>query len=118
MMALITKSAITAIVFCGFLSSQIAVAVDNRHLAGDEAAAISVAVEAFKKIYAKPDLRHYTVDFVRRKNELEVTFVPDDPQKVDSRHPGVLGGETVYGPAMTYVVSLKTLKIVRYNFYR
>ena len=118
MMTLITKSAITAIVLVGLISSHTAVAFDDTHLAGDEAAAISVAVEAFKKIYAKPDLRHYTVELARRKNQLEVTFVPDDPQKVDSRHPGVLGGDTVYGPAMTYVVSLKTFKIVRYNFYR
>ena len=107
-----------AIVFGSLISSHVAVALDNTHLAGDEAAAISVAVEAFKKIYAKPDLRHYTVELARHKNELEVTFMAHDPERVDSRHPGTVGGGTIYGPDMTYVVSLKTFQIVRYNFYR
>jgi len=58
------------------------------------------------------------VERARRKNELEITFLPDNPEKVDSKHPGAVGGGTIYGPDMTYVVSLKTFKIVRYNFYR
>ena len=116
-MIVIMKSAITVILFGALLSSQVAVGRDNT-LTGAEAAAISVAVEAFKKIYAKPDLRHYSVELVRHKDELEITFVPENPEKVDSSQPGTLGGGTVYGPDMTYVVSLKTFKILHYNFYR
>jgi len=116
-MMLRTKKLIAAILWAGITSTHISFALNNS-LTGPEAAAISVAVDAFKKIYAKPDLRHYTVELVRHKDELEITFVPDNPEKVDSRHPGTLGGGTVYGPDMTYVVSLKTFKILRYNFYR
>jgi hypothetical protein len=92
MMTLITKSGITAIVLGGLISSEIAVALDNTHLAGDEVAAMSVGVEAFKKIYAKPDLRHYTVELNRHGKDLDVTFVPDQPEKVNAKHPGLAGG--------------------------
>jgi hypothetical protein len=112
------KLVIMSILMVGLISSHDVVALDKPTLTGAEAAALSVAVEAFKKIYAKPDLRHYTVELARRKNELEITFVSDNPEKVDSKHPGTVGGGTIYGPDMTYVVSLKTFKIVRYNFYR
>jgi hypothetical protein len=113
------KSVITSVLIAGLILSHSVVARDKTNLIGAEAEAISVAVEAFKKIYAKPALRHYTVQLARRrKNELEITFVADNPEKVDSGHPGTVGGGTIYGPDMTYVVSLKTFKILRYNFYR
>jgi hypothetical protein len=112
------KLVITFVLMAELISSRTVVAIDKPSLTGAEAAAISIAVEAFKKIYAKPDLRHYTVELARRKNELEITFVADNPEKVDNKHPGTVGGGTIYGPDMTYVVSLKTFKIVRYNFYR
>ena len=97
------KSVITSVLIAGLISSHTVVALDQPNLTGAEAAAISVAVEAFKKIYAKPNLRHYTVELARQ---------------ILSRHPGTVGGGTINGPAMTYVVSLKTFKILRHNFYR
>ena len=112
------RLAIKSLLMIGLMSTHTVLAVDKIKVAGAEAAAISVAVEAFKKIYARPDLRHYSVEFARRKNELEITFVAENPEKVDNRHPGTVGGGTIYGPDMTYVVSLKTFKILRYNFYR
>jgi hypothetical protein len=79
---------------------------------GAEAEAIAVAVSAFKKIYAKPDLKHYSVQYVRRGSNLQITFTPDSGRQ------NIIGGATEYGPAMTYVISLRTFKIVRYNFWR
>ena len=84
---------------------------------GTQAAALTVAVESFKKIYAKPDLRHYSIQYVRHGNELEITFLGDAPRTYGPGEAGT-GGDTKWGPDMTYVVSLRTLKIIRFNFYR
>ena len=62
-----------------------------------EAAALAIAVEAFKKIYAKPDLRHYSVEYVRHGNELKITFL------TDSDGTNTIGGGNSFGPDMTYV---------------
>jgi len=56
---------ITSVLITWLALSRTVVAADETKLAGAEAAAMSVAVEAFKKIYAKPDLRHYTVELVQ-----------------------------------------------------
>jgi hypothetical protein len=85
---------------------------------GREAAAIAIAVNEFKKIYAKPDLRHYTVQLSRKADELEITFVADSPHHALKRNEALPIGPSIFGPDMTYVVSLKRLKILRYNFYR
>jgi len=85
---------------------------------GDEAAAIAVAVERFKSIYTKPDLRHYSVEYARHGKELEVTFISDEPTKHPEPNHARTGGGSIYGPDMTYVVSLTTLKVLRFNFYR
>jgi predicted metalloendopeptidase len=85
---------------------------------GDEAAAIAVAVERFKNIYAKPDLRHYSVEYARHGKELTVTFLADEPTKHSAPDHARTGGGSIYGPDMTYVVSLTTLKVLRFNFYR
>jgi hypothetical protein len=85
---------------------------------GTEAAALTMAVEAFQKIYAKPDLRHYRVEHHRRGDQLEVTFIADQPKKKFGPGEAGTGGGSIYGPDMTYVVSLSRLKILRYNFYR
>jgi hypothetical protein len=84
---------------------------------GTEAAAISVAVERFKKIYARPDLRHYSVETERHGQELAITFVSEQPQTYAPGEAGT-GGGSRYGPDMTYVVSLTSLKVLRFNFYR
>ena len=85
---------------------------------GDEAAAIAVAVEQFKNIYAKPDLRHYSVEYARHGRDLAVTFIADEPTKHPAPNHAQTGGGSIYGPDMTYVVSLSTLKVLRFNFYR
>jgi hypothetical protein len=77
-----------------------------------------VAVEAFQKIYAKPDLRHYRVELHRRRDEIEITFLADQPKKKFAPGEAATGGGSIYGPDMTYVVSLSRLKILRSNFYR
>ena len=97
------------------VTSAVASAAEMR---GTEAVAIAVAVENFKKIYAKPNLRHYSVEWRRRGRELEITFLADQPKKQFAPGEAGTGGGTIYGPDMTYVVSLTTLKILRYNFYR
>lgn len=83
-----------------------------------EAAALAVAVEAFQKIYAKPDLLHYRVEHHRRGDELEITFLADQPKKKFGSGEAGTGGGSIYGPDMTYVVSLSRLKILRSTFYR
>ena len=84
---------------------------------GAELAAAAEAVTNFKKIYAKPDLHHYTIKLERRGDLLEVTFVGDAPSKYIKGTAGTGGGST-FGPDMTYVVSLRTLKVVSFNYYR
>ena len=98
--------------FFALLLAANASAGDTRHMRATEAAAIATAVEAFKKIYAKPDLRHYSIDYIRKGNELEITFL------TDSDGTNTIGGGNSFGPDMTYVVSLKTSRILRYNFWR
>lgn len=89
-----------------------------REIAGSEAAAIALAVNAFRQIYAKPDVRHYKVEVARHGDELEVTFIGNHPTHRLKRNETVPIGPSIYGPDMTYVVSLKRLKILRYNFWR
>ena len=58
----------------GFLALDVAVtSIAAREIAGSEAAAIALAVNAFRQTYAKPDLRHYRVEVARLGDELEVT---------------------------------------------
>ncbi|SRR6266404_8333924 len=92
-------------------------AEDAVKLKGSEVAATALAVDAFRKIYAKPDLRHYSVELRRRGKQLEVTFIANSPK---SYAPGAAGtgGGSKFGPDMTYVVSLDQLKIISFNFYR
>ncbi len=89
------------------------------HFSGREVAAIAVAVNAFTAATnRKFDLRHYTVDIERHGDTLEVTFGADpDPPPHPPNWAGT-GGGSVYGPDMRYVVSLTTLKVLRFNFFR
>lgn len=97
--------------------SGVSLAEDATKLTGSEAAATALAVNAFKKIYAKPDLRHYSVELNRRNKQLEVTFIADTPKNYPPGTAGT-GGGSKFGPDMTYIVSLEQLKIVSFNFYR
>ena len=92
--------------------------IATREIAGSEAAAIALGVNALRQTYAKPDLRHYTVEVARHGDELEVTFMSDRPMHRLKPNETVPIGPSIYGPDMTYVVSLKHLKILRHNFWR
>ena len=98
-----------------FVCSPLCVA-EATELSGREAMAIAVAVNAIKKIYAKPNLRHYTTEVQRHGEEIEVTFLPDQPEKVDATHGGTAGGATAYGPEVHYFVSSESLRILRLEF--
>jgi hypothetical protein len=86
-------------------------------LRGPALAAANVAIADFKKLNPKADLRHYSVELIRHGKDLEVTLIPDLPAHFPPGRAGT-GGETVYGPSMTYVVSIERLKILRFNFHR
>lgn len=103
---------IAILTLCGISFGQ-----DARKLSGSEAAATTIAVDAFKKIYAKPDLRHYSVELKRRGKQLEVTFIADTPKTYPAGTAGTGGGST-FGPDMTYVMALDPPKIISFNFYR
>jgi hypothetical protein len=105
----------TLLLFSLFVLARISLAAEMR---GTETAALAVAVRAFQNIYAKPNLRHYSVEFQRRGDELEITFIADQPKKKFAPGEAGTGGGSIYGPDMTYVVSLSRLKILRYHFYR
>jgi hypothetical protein len=90
-----------------------------RELRGSEAEAIAVAVAAFKRGPYSPshDLAHFAVELARRGQQLEVTFIPDDPQRPNPTYAGT-GGSTIYGQEVTFYVSLRSLKIVRWHLAR
>jgi hypothetical protein len=108
------------LLFSGFVALAIfaVTSIAAREIAGSEAAAIALALNAFRQIYAKPDLRHYTVEVARHGGDLEVTFMGDRPTHRLKPNETLPIGPSIYGPDMTYVVSLKRLKILRYNFWR
>lgn len=84
---------------------------------GPEMVAVTKAINRFEKIYARPDLQHYSVRLTKSRSTLEITFIPDQPKTYQKGTAGT-GGATMYGPAMTYTVSLKTAKVLDYNFQR
>ena len=103
---------------CLALSLLAVASIAAREMPGNEAAAIALAVNAFKEIYAKPDLKHYTVQVTRHGDEPEITFTGDRPKSSRKPNDTLPIGPSVYGPDMRYVVSLKRLKILHYNFWQ
>ena len=89
----------------------------STELSGPLAGAVTAATSAFKAQFTV-DLKHYTVYIDQHKSEFEVVFVPDQLHKVDRKHPGIVGGETDYGPEAHYFVSRKTFKVIKYEFAR
>lgn len=89
----------------------------STELSGSLTQAVTAATNAFKAQFTL-DLKHYTIYIDKHEKEFEVTFVPDEPHKVDARHPGIAGGESVYGPEVHYFVSRKTFKVIRYEYAR
>jgi len=99
------------------LSAQAASAGEIVAVRAQELAAANVAMTHFKRINPHVDLKHYEVELTRRRDELEVAFIADEPERNPPIHPRT-GGGSVYGNDMTYVVSIPQLKIIRYNFNR
>ena len=93
-------------------------------VSGKEAEAIAIAVQTFKskqgsKIDGAPvygDLRHYSVQLERKRNRLEVTFVPQQPP-LKPNEAGT-GGSTIYGWEVIYVFSLSPLKMLDEHYAR
>jgi hypothetical protein len=92
---------------------------------GWHAKAVALAVEAFQKnqggrtakgepVYG--DLRHYSVQVIKKEDEVEVVFVPNLSAR-DKKNV-ILGGRTEFGIEVSYHVSFKTLKIIRTTFAR
>jgi hypothetical protein len=98
---------------------QAAAAAELRELRGREAQAIAVAVTAFKRGPYSPshDLVHFAVELERKGQQLEVTFIPDDPHGPSPTYVGT-GGSTTYGQEVSFYVSLRSLKIVRWHLAR
>ena len=99
-------------------------AADERRVTGREAEAIAVALADFKskqgaKIEGKPvygDLRHYALILERHRDQLHIVFMPEDvPLK---RNEAATGGSTIYGWAVDYYISLRTLRITDLHYER
>jgi hypothetical protein len=109
------KHLVTILINVGLVASVLA--KDVTTLRGSELAAAAAAVARFREIYAKPNLQHYKVELKRHGDLLDVTFLADTPHTYPRGSAGT-GGDSVYGPDMTYTVSVKTLKIISFNYYR
>jgi hypothetical protein len=86
-------------------------------LRGRELTAINIATTHFRRLNPGVDLKHYDVEITRRRNQLEIAFIADFPERTpppDAR----TGGGTIYGPDMIYTISMPRLKIIRYIFQR
>jgi len=99
-------------------------AADERRVTGREAEAIAVALADFKskqgsKIDGKPvygDLRHYSLILERHHDQLHVVFMPEDVSLKGNQ--AATGGSTIYGWAVDYYISLRTLKITDLHYER
>jgi hypothetical protein len=102
-----------------FAAMQAASAAELRELRGREAEAIVVAVAAFKHGPYSPahDLAYFAMELERKGQQLKVTFIPDDPANPGPNHVGT-GGSTIYGQEVSFYVSLRSLKIVRWHLAR
>ena len=107
------------VVIFALAAVQVAAAADVRELRGRETEAIGVAVAAFKRGPYSPshDLTHFSVELERQGQQLKVTFIPDDPRRPGPNYVGT-GGSTVYGQEVSFYVSLRSLKIVRWHLAR
>jgi hypothetical protein len=82
-----------------------------------EMAAASAAMTHFRRLNPAVDLKHYEIELTRHRNELQIAFIADEPQSNPRSHART-GGGSIYGPDMTYVISIPQLKIIRYSFQR
>jgi hypothetical protein len=82
-----------------------------------EVAAANLAMIHFRRLNPRVDMKHYDVELTRHRDELQVAFIADDPESSPPPHART-GGGTIYGPDMTYLVSISKLRIIRYNFQR
>jgi hypothetical protein len=83
--------------------------------------AILAAQERFKVDEANSDLENYTVRVINLPTAFEVLFIPNLPPLKESSSGEVqvtLGGRTVYGREVHYMVERDTYKIIRRSFAR
>jgi hypothetical protein len=94
-------------------------AAQRIQLSGREAEAVHVSVTAFtdKAHFFYGDLRHFSVEFQRRGKNVEITFLPDEPQHRRASDPEV-GGRTRFGYEVHYLISLDSLKVIKIEFAR
>jgi hypothetical protein len=83
--------------------------------------AVLVAQERFQEDEASSDLKNYTVRVVNLPTAFEVIFIPNLPplKELSSGEVQVtVGGRTVYGREVHYMVERDTYKITRRSFAR
>jgi hypothetical protein len=102
-----------------FAATHAAAAIDKTALSGREVSAITVAAAAFRTGHysTSGDMKHFSVELERHGDELEVTFVPDEPPGRRPNH-AETGGSTIYGQEVHFYISLRSLKIVRWHLAR
>jgi hypothetical protein len=100
-------------------------AADEKEVTGREAEAIALAVNTFQAEHRKEpkfygDLKHYTVSIERQGRQVDVVFIPDrSPKPRNVPEPYLeLGGSTVYGSEVHYIISLDRMKILKEHYAR
>src|SRR5690242_11182676 len=107
--------AIAAMMLIYFITSPLAWSEETVRMTGPELVACSVALAKFKAEETKSDIKNYTVYVSENETTYEVVFVPNSPpSKTES---GILelhlGGGTVLGREVHYIVSKDSYTIVR-----
>jgi hypothetical protein len=102
-------------------------AAEGQKLTGHEAEAVALAVNTFQSEHRKDpnfygDLRHYSVFLERMGTRVDVTFVPDRsprPSNIPKGQPYLeLGGSSVYGSEVHYIIALDRMKILKEHYAR
>ena len=107
------------------LSLASSTARDEKEISGREAEAVALAVKTFQAEHRKEpkfygDLKHYTVSIERQGQQVDIIFIPDpSPKPRNVPEPYLeLGGSTVYGSEVHYIISLDRMKILKEHYAR
>lgn len=88
-------------------------------MTGPELEACSVALDAFKREQTGADLANYRISVKERPNEFEIIFIPNQPPSVGSGPRRItVGGSTVYGPEVHYLIGKDGYGILKRSFAR
>ena len=87
---------------------------------GPELVACSVALEKFRREESKSSVENYSIEVTESPTAFEVVFIPNQPPQdpKSGRREITLGGKTIYGREVHYVVSKDTYKVIRTSFAR